>query len=332
MKILKQVVGRALAAGMRLVGRVTSPAAVARAPAAAMTPELDRTGLCVTRAERLPIAWQDAEVVYPVYETSIAHSFWRAQEFSLLHQHKAELSAPIADFGCGDGSFAAVLFDALDFGIDIDPEALAIAAQFGIYRDPVQADAQCIPLPDESIGSVFSNSALEHVNDLETAVREIPTPPPGGRFLFTVPVKQFERDLTLWFGARESALGEQRLLPSQSARNRRLAIFCCCGMAWSRCWSKSISRPNSPSPTGCIACTGTARSDACCLGYASVYGAAAASISFGAFALRSTEASARAAIACSWPSSARRRSERALGSRVDADRVPVSAAEDEGSA
>jgi SAM-dependent methyltransferase len=206
MKILKQVVGRACATGLRLVGRLTSPAAVARAPAAATTPEFDRTGLCVTGAERLPIAWQDAEVVYPVYETSIAHSFWRAQEFSLLHQHKAELSAPIADFGCGDGSFAAVLFDALDFGIDIDPEALAIAAQFGIYRNLVHADAQCIPLPDESIGSVFSNSVLEHVNDPEAAVREISRIlRPGGRFLFTVPVKQFERDLTLWFGARESA-------------------------------------------------------------------------------------------------------------------------------
>lgn len=184
---------------------MTSPAAVARAPAAAATAELDRTGLCVTGAERLPVGWADEDVIYPLYETSIAHSFWRAQEFSLLRRYSKYLSGPVLDFGCGDGSFAAVLFDRIDYGVDIDPEALAIARQYGIYGELVHAAAEYIPLEPASVGSVFSNSVLEHVSNLDKVIAEIArVTRPGGAFLFCVPLRQFARDLQYWFGATES--------------------------------------------------------------------------------------------------------------------------------
>lgn len=167
--------------------------------------ELDRTGILVSAANHLEVGWRDAEVIYPLYETSLAHSFWRAQEFSLLMRASASMQRPILDFGCGDGSFAAVLFDKVDYGVDIDAQALEVAAKFGIYSNLVQAQGTQVPLPDGSVQTVFSNSVLEHVSGLEGAIAEISRLlAPGGQFLFTVPVAQFARDLERYFGRAES--------------------------------------------------------------------------------------------------------------------------------
>jgi len=165
---------------------------------------LDKTGLVVRVAERVNILWDDGEVIYPQYE-SFGHALWRAQELSLFRAHKSLLKAPIADFGCGDGSFASLIFGELDYGIDMDEEALKLALGYGVYTHLVRSDVSFIPLPSGAIGSVFSNSVLEHLASLEPILAEIHRIlAKDGVLMFTVPVKQYERDLAKYIGKSAS--------------------------------------------------------------------------------------------------------------------------------
>jgi hypothetical protein len=82
----------------------------------------DKTGL-VQGALPLVLEECPGDLHFVRYE-SLAHAFWRAQEFTLIRRHQKFLESPVADFGCGDGSFGAALFPKIDFGIDNDAEAL----------------------------------------------------------------------------------------------------------------------------------------------------------------------------------------------------------------
>ncbi len=150
---------------------------------------LDKTGLAVRTPERVKVLWDDGDVIYPQYE-SFGHSLWRAQEFSLFRAHKSLLKPPIADFGCGDGSFASVIFDKVDYGIDNDDEALGLALGYGLYTHLVRSDDSSIPLPSETVGSVFSNSVLEHLASLEPILAELHRIlVEDGILMFTVPLE-----------------------------------------------------------------------------------------------------------------------------------------------
>jgi SAM-dependent methyltransferase len=200
-----RVIGHTIVAILRVASLVLPARAVRRAAPVPQTAELDRTGILVKSAEPLKIAWSDPSVIFPLYDTSLAHSFWRAQEFSLFMQSKSILKSPILDFGCGDGSFAAVLFSRIDYGTDIDDEALKIARSFNIYAHLMHTEDTRIPLPDGSIGSAISNSVLEHVRDLGAVMGELSRVlAPGGILMFSVPVRQFARDLRIFFGRAES--------------------------------------------------------------------------------------------------------------------------------
>lgn len=166
--------------------------------------EYDKTGITVRRARRLDVLWKDADLVVVDYD-SLAHSFWRAQELSLFRRHIGILEHPLMDFGCGDGSFASALDMSIDYGVDNDPEALAIASGYGVYRHLVRSSATGIPLESGSLRTVISNSVLEHVERLEAVLSEIHrTLMEGGLFVLTVPVNQFKTDLEKYFGKRES--------------------------------------------------------------------------------------------------------------------------------
>jgi SAM-dependent methyltransferase len=201
----KRIVGRTTSAAVRAAESLSGLRGTNRRGALQNSDELDRTGILVSVANRLEVGWRDKEIIFPLYETSLAHSFWRAQEFSLFMRHLGMMQRPVLDFGCGDGSFAAALFDEVDFGVDIDAQALDLARKFGIYSNLVQSEGTRVPLPDASVRSVFSNSVLEHVKDLESAIAEISRLlEPSGLFLLTVPVAQFARDLERYFGRAES--------------------------------------------------------------------------------------------------------------------------------
>lgn len=167
--------------------------------------ELDKTGRILDQPQVLPLFWNTPEVVFADYG-SIAYSLWRAQELSIFRRHEKYLTEPVMDFGCGDGSFASVLFKRLAFGVDHDADALAVARAYGLYDQTVLSTETQIPIADESVGSVFSNSTLEHLYELGAILKEFHRIlKPQGFLVFTVPVPAYNQHLTKYFGRRACA-------------------------------------------------------------------------------------------------------------------------------
>ncbi len=107
------------------------------------------------------------------------------------------------DFGCGDGSFSPALFD---------PEALAVASGYGVYKSLICCDGKALPIPRGSVKSIYSNSVLEHVDDVEQVIKGLSDVlTPGGMLLLTVPVREFAAHVAAYFGAQESELPNRRM-------------------------------------------------------------------------------------------------------------------------
>lgn len=164
----------------------------------------DRTGLVATGSEPLAILYDQDPILF-VEHDSLAHSLWRSQELSLFRQYRHLIESPSLDFGCGDGSFASMVFKGATYGVDHDPDALTVARKLNVYQYVVQSQEKSIPLPNASIQTIFSNSVLEHVSDLEAILKEwARLLKPGGKVLFTVPTAQLRVDLAKYFGWKES--------------------------------------------------------------------------------------------------------------------------------
>jgi SAM-dependent methyltransferase len=104
------------------------------------------------------------------------------------------LVAPILDIGCGDGHFASIAYDTpIDVGIDLNEHELAeAAARPGVYRRTLRADATALPFEDGAFNTVVSNCVLEHIPDIDTALREIARVlAPGGTFATTLPSEHY---------------------------------------------------------------------------------------------------------------------------------------------
>lgn len=151
---------------------------------------------------------------------------WRAAEIAALREHVFE--RPILDLGCGDGLITSLVLSQVEVGLDPDEKVLVHAARRGIYErlEAVAAENSC--LADESIGTVISNSVLEHLPRidavLETVARVLR---PGGRLIFTAPTEAFSDLLAL------------PLHRYSAWRNRQL----CHLNLWSReCWAQHLQR------------------------------------------------------------------------------------------
>jgi SAM-dependent methyltransferase len=109
------------------------------------------------------------------------------------------MERPILDIGCGDGLFASLLFEhPIECGIDFDRSRLSRARESGAYRHVKVADATRLPFEAGSFGTVFSNSVLEHIPDVDAVCREAARVlRPGGQFVFTVPSDHFD-DFLFW--------------------------------------------------------------------------------------------------------------------------------------
>ena len=106
-----------------------------------------------------------------------------------------EFKRPILDIGCGEGLFAKVVFgEKIDAGIDPNPRELERAREFDAYDELIQCKGDAIPKPDGFYQTVFSNSVLEHIPDVEPVFREVfRVLAPGGRFYVTVPSDKFDQ-------------------------------------------------------------------------------------------------------------------------------------------
>jgi SAM-dependent methyltransferase len=130
-----------------------------------------------------------------------ATALWRAVELSHVLASGFPLSGTGLDVGCGDGLVMRLILQQTAsrpkmVGIDIDPLEAAAADRVHVYDRVHTCPSERIPEPDASFDFAFSNSVLEHIPDLEGAIREVSRLlKAGGAFVFTVPGPDFHRCL-----------------------------------------------------------------------------------------------------------------------------------------
>lgn len=125
-------------------------------------------------------------------KTPVALALERSVESTLFSRIK--FIEPVLDIGCGDGIFASLTFkNRITYGLDPNKRELICAKNSNAYENLICAYGNKIPLKDNSVGTVFSNSVLEHIKDLRPVFEEIyRVLKPGGLFVFTVPSERFD--------------------------------------------------------------------------------------------------------------------------------------------
>ena len=135
------------------------------------------------------------------YLTDLLQAYWFAPPVALWRAVEMRVAAeerydhPLLDLGCGDGLIAQLLFGGqlpVDVGLDPWPEQLRRASLSGGYRHVDLAHGHRLPYPTGAFLTVFSNSVLEHIPDVEPVVREAGRVLRlGGHLIFTVPSDVF---------------------------------------------------------------------------------------------------------------------------------------------
>lgn len=120
---------------------------------------------------------------------------WRAAEVAALRDQ--DYQRPVLDLGGGDGLVASMALPQVEIAVDPDAAALGRAAARGVYGRLIPATIQDAGLPAGSIGTILSNSVLEHVGPLDEALAAAARLlRPGGALVLTVPTDAFSRWLT----------------------------------------------------------------------------------------------------------------------------------------
>ncbi|MBK7584850.1 MAG: class I SAM-dependent methyltransferase [Myxococcales bacterium] len=115
----------------------------------------------------------------------------------LTELRRFDCPGPILDVGCGDGLFATVAFGNTEiWGIDIDAKEGAWALSSRAYAQVILGDITRAKLPEGFFSTCVANCSLEHIPDLDAALRTIRgSLKPGGRAYMFVP----NRDWASWF-------------------------------------------------------------------------------------------------------------------------------------
>lgn len=121
---------------------------------------------------------------------------WRAAEIAALRTQVYE--PPVLDLGCGDGLVTSFVLAQVDIGVDPCSAAIDRAAGRNLYRRLETRPVEAVDIAPGSIGTVISNSVLEHIGDIEAVLRTTARLlRPAGRLIFTVPTDAFSRWLAL---------------------------------------------------------------------------------------------------------------------------------------
>lgn len=113
----------------------------------------------------------------------------RVPEAILFNKYSSFIKNPSLDFGCGDGFFANTVFEKnkINVGLDVKNARTEKITDKNIYNRVVFYDGEKIPFRSNHFKTVVSNCVLEHVLDINIAIKEIfRVIKPGGYFLTTV--------------------------------------------------------------------------------------------------------------------------------------------------
>jgi len=138
------------------------------------------------------ILWQSLAT----YPNLPSLALWRAIEIKILS--KIKITPPVLDIGCGDGSFAKLIYKnrIFEVGCDIIKEYANCAKKKGIYSHISVNDACKISFKNASFSTVFSNCVFEHIQNYQEALEEVyRVLKPGGSFITTVPSEKFHEYL-----------------------------------------------------------------------------------------------------------------------------------------
>ena len=108
---------------------------------------------------------------------------------------RKEFLRPVLDIGCGDGIFVDVLFkEDIDVGVDLDAAELERCKNHGKHKELILSGANQIPKPDKYFKTIFANSVLEHIPDVQGVLKEAARLlADDGKIYFTLPTEKFEQ-------------------------------------------------------------------------------------------------------------------------------------------
>ena len=177
-----------------------------------------------------------------IFRFDLATSLFRSFELFTIEQalQRFKLKEPILDIGCAEGYVAEEVFKKNRIvGLDNEIKYMLLAKKIGIYDSLLVADAKHMPYKDNSFNFLFSNSVLEHIDDIEDVLKEAKRIlKPKEKFLFTVPNRNFSNNL--FFYRLLSVIGLRELAINYSKeRNRRLNHF---HLYSQEIWSKIINK------------------------------------------------------------------------------------------
>lgn len=114
----------------------------------------------------------------------------RANELKALNN--INFKSPVLDVGCGDGVVAKVIVKRLgrkfDWGIDLSASEIEKAKKSGSYKQCSIENVYELPFKKSTFSTVFSNSVVEHIPDLEKAMSEMSRVlKKNGELVLTVP-------------------------------------------------------------------------------------------------------------------------------------------------
>lgn len=123
------------------------------------------------------------------------HALAKTIEWRILREYV--YPQPVLDLGCGDGVFAALVFDQpLTAGIDRRHGRVRKARRSNMYGIAVTGDATVMPYAAESFATIFSGCAMEHIAPLPQMLAEIARIlKPGGQLIASVPSGYFHEYL-----------------------------------------------------------------------------------------------------------------------------------------
>ena len=134
----------------------------------------------------------------------------RSVELRLLSNYIVRTEGPFLDLGCGDGCFGKSLGLKDVYGIDIDEKLIKSIQKDDHYVGVYHADASKIPFKNDSFSTVFSNCALEHMDQIKKVLIEIKRVlKDQGKFILTVPTERLYEVIRKDAVLRKAGLGGQ---------------------------------------------------------------------------------------------------------------------------